>query len=207
MELSNDISKQLTIGIGIISLKKKINQAPWYANIVIDEDDCGFNHNYGGRPERCYPITWKLNKYKKLFSSLNPTNNNNVTFTHDCVYGGCSRLIGSWIDGSGEVDNQYEAFAYLYYPSTQELHCHGLYAREEYLNREGARGMVIIPMPDSYLYIYRRQYLMNRWRRLTPLIGKWALFFKNLYTEITYRPGNLGAECAALEFQAYMQQY
>ena len=54
--------------------------------------------------------------------------------------------------------------------------------------------------------VQNRKKFLHPWR-LTPLIGKWALFLKNLYTEITYRPGNLGAECAALEFQAYMQQY
>ena len=207
MELSKDICKQLTMGIGIISCKKNVSRAPWYANIIMDENECGFNYNAGDRLGRRYPITWRWREHKKLFSSLNPTINNSVTFTHDCVYGGCSRLIGEWTNGTGRVDNKYEAFAYLYYPSIQELHCHGLYANEEFVNREGARGIVITPMSDEYLHIYRNQYLMNRWRRLTPLIGKWALFLKNLYTEVTYRPGNQGAQCAALEFIAYMQQY
>ena len=207
LEKSKDIKDQPETNLGLISCIKNVSQAPWYANIVTNENNGGFHYNYGGRLERRYPITWRLREYKKLFTSLNPTYNNSVTFTTDCVYGGCSRLIGAWGNGDGEVDNEYEAFAYLYYPSTQELHCHGLYAREEFLSREGAGGIVIIPMPSCYLHIHRHQYLMDRWRRLTPLIGKWVLFLKNLYTEVTYRPGNQGAQYVALEFQAYMQQY
>ena len=34
---------------------------------------------------------------------------------------------------------------------------------------------------------------MNKWRKLTPFIGKWSHFFNLLYTEVTYRPGNQGA--------------
>ena len=52
---------------------------------------------------------------------------------------------------------------------------------------------------------YRMQYLMNKWRRLTLIVGKWASFLTSLYTEITYRPENLGAKQAAEHFKMYAQ--
>ena len=35
---------------------------------------------------------------------------------------------------------------------------------------------------------------MNKWRRLTLIVGKWASVLTLLYTEVTYRPDNLGAK-------------
>ena len=69
-----------------------------------------------------------------------------------------------------------EAFTYIYYESTKELYCLALRAAEA---RFG--GVVIGPNNDNLLVkkFNRHRYLMNKLRRLVPLIGKLALFFIN----------------------------
>ena len=100
---------------------------------------------------------------------------------------------------TGITDSGHEAFAYLYYPSTKYLYCVVLYADEARFGGIVVQPDVQHPLVKKFV---RHQYLMTMWRRLTPLIGKWALFFNQLYSEVAYRPGNSGALSAAQNFQA-----
>ena len=61
-------------------------------------------------------------------------------------------------------------------------------------------GIVIQPMNYQYKE-YRIKYLINKWRRLTPLIGKWAIFLIQLHDKIIYKPGNSGAKRSAENFE------
>ena len=43
---------------------------------------------------------------------------------------------------------------------------------------------------------------LSRWRRCTPLVGRWAKFFREWYDEVTYRPQHSGAKRSRAEFEA-----
>ena len=42
---------------------------------------------------------------------------------------------------------------------------------------------------------------MDKWRRLTPLIGIWTIYLRKLHDEVIYRPGNTGAINCAKHFK------
>lgn len=172
--------------IAVISCQKNILNAPEYSHIIKNRDENGFDM-IGGR----YPIVWRHNK---LFGSIDPSDSNQICFGNTSAYGGCVRKFNN-----GVIDYSHEAFTYIYYPSTKELYCIGLCADEA---RFG--GIVVMPMMKRDLARHRVKYLMNKWRRLTPLIGKWALFFNQFYTEVTYRPGNLGSQSAIYNLKKYV---
>ena len=178
--------------IAVVSHQKNVLSAPSYAYIIENADDNGFTY----QPDDRYGIVW-FKGSQNLFASMDPTENNRVNFGNVSAYGGYVRKFVN----TGIADDAHEAFAYLYYPSTKDLYC-------VMFNVDEARfgGIVIRPASDHYPMIQkfaRHQYLMTRWRRITPLIGKWALFFNRLYTEVTYRPGNKGALAAGANFQMF----
>ena len=86
-------------------------------------------------------------------------------------------------------------FSHVYCKSTKELLIVGLSASEA---RFG--GIVIQPM-GNLLKIYRHKHLMNKWRKLTPLIGKWSNYLIQLHDEVVFRPGYSGAIKTAKHFE------
>lgn len=177
--------------IAIVSHKKNINVAPSYAYIIEDTEDNGFTYN----PDNGYGVVWI--KHSKLYADIDPCDDNLIYFSNTSIYGGCIRTFQNTI--ICKFDENHDAFTYIYYPNSKDLYCIALSAAEACFG-----GIVIRPVaynnPLVKKYI-RHQYLMNKWRKLTPLIGKWSLFFNNLYTEVTYRPGNLGALTTKDEFE------
>jgi hypothetical protein len=177
--------------ISLVSHKRNVLVAPSYAYIIENIHDNGFTYRPGDR----YSIVW-FRGFQNLFATTDPIENNRVDFGNIDMWGGCVRKFIN----TGETDDGHEAFAYLYYPSTKDLYCIAL-------NADEARFGGIVVQPAIYNPIVQKferfQYLMNKWRRLTPLIGKWALFFNQIYTEVTYRPGNQGALAAASNFKPY----
>jgi len=173
--------------IAIISHKKNVPVVPSYAYSIKDTNDNGFTYQPGNR----YGIVWF--KGSNLYANINAIESNRVYFENADIMGGCIRKFIN----SNKSDNKNEAFTYIYYPDKKDLYCIALNANE---GRFG--GIVIQPELNHYLVkkFTRHQYLMNKWRRLTPLIGKWALFFNQTYSEITYRPGNSGALSAGINY-------
>lgn len=47
----------------------------------------------------------------------------------------------------------------------------------------------------------RIDHLLDHWRRIAPLAGRVALSLKDIYLEVTYRPGNQGAELCRSDFE------
>ena len=170
---------------GYIGCTKNPFIIPKYAYIVETYDDI-WEENKNTR----YPIYWTLG-CKNLYSTIEANIYNQVDFGNIDIWGGFKRVfvISKIEDGIGE------AFAYVYCKSTKELLILGLSAGEA---RFG--GIVIQPMGDL-LKIYRHKYLMNKWRRLTPFIGKWTKFLIQLHDEVVYRPGNSGAVKTAEHFE------
>ena len=144
---------------------------PKYAYIVETYDNI-----WKEEPNTRYPIIWKLG-YKNLYSSIDANINNQVDFENIDVWGGFRRLFLI----NMKEDKISEAFAYVYCESTKELLIFGLFAQEA---RFG--GIVIQPMANFYddYHFFRHKYLMNKWRRLTPLIGKWAIFLIQLHNKV-----------------------
>jgi hypothetical protein len=173
--------------IAVVSHKKNVDQTPSYAYIIEDTEDNGFTYQPGDR----YGIVWF--KGSNLYADIDPTEDNQVQFGNASVYGGCVRQFVK----TNKSDGGHNTFTYVYYPKTKDLYCIAL-------NADEARFGGIVVSPASYHPLVkkftRHQYLMNKWRRITPLIGKWALFFNQLYTEVTYRPGNQGALSAGANF-------
>ena len=181
--------------IAVVSHKKNVPDVPSYACIIKDIEDNGFTYQSGDR----YPIVW-FKGFQYLFASMDPTENNRVDFGNVNVWGGCVRKFIN----TGITDDEHEAFAYIYYPVTKDLYCIALHADE-------ARFGGIVVQPAKYHSLVkkftRHQYLMNKWRRLTPIIGKWTIFFNQFYAEVTYRPGNQGALAAAANFKTCASSY
>lgn len=173
--------------IAVVSHKKNVPIAPPYAYSIKNTEDNGFTYQQDQR----YGIVWF--KGSQLYANVDRTEANRVDFENINMWGGCVRKFIN----TGQSDNKHEAFTYVYYPDTKDLYCIALNADEA---RFG--GIVVQPANDHPLVkkFTKHQYLMNKWRRLTPLIGKWALFFNQTYTEITYRPGNQGALSACANF-------
>ena len=174
--------------IGVVSHQKNIEPAPSYAYIIKDNEDNGFTYHPGDR----YDVVWSKNS--KLYAYNEPCEENEVEFNNQGIWGGCVRTFVN----KNKYDGDYNAFTYVYYTKTKDLYCIALKVDEA---RFG--GLVVTPASWHPLVkkFTRHQYLMNKWCKLTPLIGKWSLFFNILYTEITYRPGNLGANSAFIEFK------
>ena len=76
---------------------------------------------------------------------------------------------------------------------------------DDVLNADEARFGGIVITPRLYHPLVQKftriQYLMNKWRRLTPLIGKWVIFLIQFHDEIAYKPGNSGAKKVAEHFE------
>ena len=185
---------------GIISCQKNIHTCPWYANIIRHEDML-FNLNPGTR----YPVTLGI-PHLKMYSNMKPEKKDQIIFDNFDVYGGCKRVfINADIIGDGGelVSHDFieqrrdDGFICIYYPIVKEIYWVGLNGGEA---RFG--GIVISPMYDRAIVKYRVQFLMQRWRAIAPLVGKWAIVLKKLYNEITYRPDNQGAKITALHYQA-----
>jgi len=174
--------------ISVVRHAKNIMIAPSYAYIIEDNEDNGFTYQNGDR----YDVVWF--KQSKLYAYNEPCDEGEVEFGNAGMWGGCVRRFVK----TNECDEGHNAFTYVYYPKTKDLYCIALNADEA---RFG--GIVVTPAYWHPLVekFSRHQYLMNKWRKLTPLIGKWSLFFNLLYTEVTYRPGNLGALSALIEFE------
>ena len=51
-------------------------------------------------------------------------------------------------------------------------------------------------------YNERKARSIAHWRRIAPVVGRCAIFLKNVYTEVTFRPENRGAKRAREEFEA-----
>ena len=169
----------------IIYSKTNIQNAPPYAYVLEKPGQLGFKY----APDGHYAITWKLGS-SKLFSSLHPTDENQVKFYNmSPSLAGVHRVFVN----TKEIDFTYVAFAYIYCSSTKELFCLGLTIRDLPNNN-------IVLMPMYNVQKYRMQYLMNKWRRLTLIVGKWARFLSLLYIEITYRPENQGAKQTSEHF-------
>ena len=174
--------------LAVVSHKKNVEPAPLYAYIIEDTEDNGFTYQPGDR----YGIVWF--KGSNLYAYIEPCEENQVEFSNMSIWGGCVRRFVN----TNKSDEGHNVFTYVYYPKTKDLYCIAL-------NGDEARfgGIVITPASRHPMVekFTRHQYLMNKWRQLTPLIGKWALFFNQLYTEVTYRPGNLGALTVGAEFK------
>ena len=115
------------------------------------------------------------------------------------MWGGFKRVH---INKKEKEDNIGQAFAYVYCKSMDELLIFALSAQEA---RFG--GIVIQPMKNPLFKTYRHKYLMDKWRRLTPLIAKWAIFLRRLHDEIVYRPGNSGALESAARFKLISSKF
>ena len=169
---------------GVISVMKHVRTQPWYAN-VLKLEDMLFNHSPGSR----YPLTLGVH-HLKMYSTMKPEyDKDQVMFENADAFGGWQRVfVNAPVRGTN--DYNHEAYMCIYYPIVQELYWVGIRADEA---RFG--GIVHEPMCFGSLImkIERTKFLMNRWRIITPLVGKWAIFMKRLYTEITYRPGHQGA--------------
>lgn len=167
--------------ISVVSYKKNVEHAPTYANIIENRNNNGFTY----QPNDRYSIEW-FNGTDNLFSTIEPIIENKVRFENTSMFGGYVRIFTNSLK-SDEIN---EAFTYIYYKLTKELYCLALIAHEL---RFG--GIAICPDINNILVkkFERHEFLMNKFKRLVPLIGKWALFFNQLYTEVTYRPHNLGA--------------
>jgi len=168
--------------ISVVSYKKNIENPPEYSYIIKDRNDNGFTYQLNDR----YNIVW-FNGMGNLFSTIKPLEENKVYFCNENMFGGLIRVFTN----TRIQDKIDEAFTYIYYESTKELYCLALRAAEA---RFG--GVVIGPNNDNLLVkkFNRHRYLMNKLRRLVPLIGKLALFFNQLYIEVRYRPYNSGAK-------------
>jgi hypothetical protein len=173
--------------IALVSHQKNVSSAPPYAYCIKNVEDNGFTYQPGNR----YGIVWF--KGSKFYANIDPIEDNLVNFENLDIWGGCVRKFIN----TGQSDNKHEAFTYVYYPDTKDLYCIALNADEA---RFG--GIVVSPALHHPLVkkFTRHKYLMNKWRRLTPLVGKWASFFNQTYTEVTYRPGNQGALAASANF-------
>ena len=169
---------------GVIRKIKYVFECPWYAT-VLKHEELIFNHNPGTR----YPVTLGVENVK-IYNTLVPTSKeeNQVIFSNIDFNGGCQRIFNC----SSELrkDNCDAAYLCLYYPTVKELYWVGLKAQEA---RFG--GIVIQPMSfnNPIMKKERTKFLMNHLRKMVHLVGKWAIFLKRLYTEVSYRPGNLGA--------------
>ena len=177
--------------ISVVSYQKNIMNAPPYAYIINNINDNGFTY----QPEDRYQVVWFKGQHN-LFSIDTPLDVNRVEFNNENMFGGCVRIHTN----TNHRDHINESFAYIYYPLTKELYCLALNASEA---RFG--GIVISPNYNHPLVkkYERIKFLMNKLKRLAPIIGKWALFFNQLYTEITYRPNNLGANEAIKRLKNY----
>ena len=178
--------------IAVVSHTKNVMTAPSYAYTIEDNDDNGFTYQIGDR----YHVVWF--KQSKLYVYNEPNEEYEVEFGNANMFGGCIRRfvnINKWDEG-------HNAFTYIYYPKTKDLYCIALSAYEA---RFG--GIVVTPALNDTLVekFSRHQYLMNKWRKLTPLIGRWSRFFNLLYTEVTYRPENQGAINAFVEFKRQIE--
>lgn len=201
--------------LGYIGCQTNVPVAPSYAYVQENDwRDCYINEPTS---PWLYPHTnWKLGQ-ENLFSTL--ANNggltlrllelesnahhlsniqNRVVFYHPCQIGKSFVMRTHYNNhkfcGTDECNI---AFAYIYCTATKVLHCVGLRARLY------ADAMVNILHPSLYdeIFHFKIQYLLAKWRRLTPYIGKIALVIRNLYTEVAYRPGNSGAVAAQREFR------
>ena len=174
--------------IAVVSHTKNVVTAPSYAYIIENNEDNGFTYQTGDR----YDVVWF--KQSKLYAQNEPCDEDEVEFGNAGIWGGCVRRFVK----TNNCDGGHNAFTYVYYPKTKDLYCIALNADEAKFG-----GIVVTPASWHPLVekFSRHQYLMNKWRKLTPLIGKWSLFFNLLYTEVTYRPGNLGAINAFVEFK------
>ena len=171
--------------LSIIGCQKNPIIIPKYAYIVETYDEI-WQINRMTR----YPICWKIG-CNNLYSTVEVNLYNKVVFTNIDCFGGFKRIF---VNSSTE-DRISEAFANVYCKSTKELLIIGLYASEA---RYG--GIVIQPL-DDMLKVYRHKHLMNKWRKLTPLIGKWRKFLIQLHDEVVFRPGNSGAKSAYKRFR------
>jgi len=173
--------------IAVVSHTKNVMNAPSYAYSIDDTTDNGFTYQPGDR----YDVVWF--KQSKLYQYNEPCEEDEIEFSNAGFWGGCIRRFIK----TNKSDEGHNAFTYVYYPKTKDLYCIAL-------NADEARFGGIVVTPASWHPMVkkftRHQYLMNKWRKVTPLVGKWSLFFNQLYMEVTYRPGNLGAVSAAVEF-------
>ena len=170
---------------GIIGCTKNPFIIPEYAYVIETFDEI-----WEEKPNTRYPIYWKLG-CKNLYSTIEANLYNQVDFRNIDVWGGFKRIFVN----SNIEDEIGEAFAHVYCKSTKELLIVGLSASEA---RFG--GIVVQPM-DNLLKIYRHKHLMNKWRKLTPLIGKWANYLIQLHDEVVFRPGYSGAIKTAKHFE------
>ena len=169
---------------GVISSQKNVRIQPWYAN-VLKLEDMLFNHNPGTR----YPLTRGVH-YLKMYSNMKPeSDKDQVIFSNADLYGGCQRVfINALVRGTN--DYNHEAYICIYYSTVQELYWVGIRGDEA---RFG--GIVHMPMcfANPILRMERTKFLMNRWRKVARLVGKWAIVMNRLYIEVSYRPGHKGA--------------
>ena len=129
---------QFSLGYpAIIYSKTNIQNAPPYAYVLEEPGQLGFKYDASAH----YSITWKLGS-SKLFSTLNPTAENQVKFYN----------MSQFLDGPAvhrvfinteEIDFDYVAFAYIYCSLTKELYCICLTVRDVQKN-----GIVLLPMYD-----------------------------------------------------------
>jgi len=95
--------------------------APSYAYVMNNQSDDGFTYKDGER----YPILWNKGD-ECLFSKPEPTENNQIVFKNVDLTGG---FVRSFIN-TGITDEEHNAFAYVYYPSTKDLFCLALQGNE-----------------------------------------------------------------------------
>ena len=172
----------------IIYSKTNIQNAPSYTYVLEEPGQLGCKYDASA----LYAITWRLGS-SKLFSSLHPTDENQVKFYNISKLLLVGPAVHRVFVNTKEIDFTYVAFAYIYCSSTKELFCLGLTVKDTPND-----GIVLLPMYN--VQKYRMQYLMNKWRRLTLIVGKWASFLTSLYTEVTYHPDNLGAKQTSEHF-------
>lgn len=137
-----------------------------------------------------YPIFLK-NTNKGLIDSIE--NRNKVDFfNEDLSGGGVIRKIGDI-----GFDHNYNCIAVVYNKYDNEIAYFMLYASE---NRFG--GIIIQPVKSSsdVFKQHRHKFLLNKFTRLSLLIGKICLFIKNIYIEISFRPGGQGYIVAQQNF-------
>ena len=179
----------------VVSHTKNVMTAPDYAYNIDDNEDNGFTYQNGDR----YGVVWF--KESKMYAYNEPNEENEVEFGFVVDAGTWTGCIRRYVK-TNDYDTGNTAFTYVYYPKTKDLYC---IAVDVDTRDKTSIYSVIVVTPASWHPMVqkfsRHQYLMNKWRKLTPLIGKWSLFFNLLYTEVTYRPGNVGATNAFMEFK------
>jgi hypothetical protein len=203
-----DIKKTMA-NFGYIGCQKNVPKAPWYAYEIFPthEDWTGpfiLPSARGGGKGDCLTQTWQDHSRPKLFSNLNLDATNMVEFLPSMRTAAChAHIVTRCYTNTNAWDYTNLAIAYIYCQYTKELVCIGLAAAAPetcaYNFNYIQNGLHLAEYHT--LRHFRIKYLLTKWRRLTPLIGKIAITLRTMYTEVTYRPWNKGAIAAKYNFE------